>query len=98
MYNTNTQKLQNKIIQEVAKELNLPNDVVYKVVRSQWDFLRQTIITEDPDKQFFSLKIRQLGIFGVKNFRFKISKKFEHLHVPKDKIVKNIDPRKQNTY
>ncbi len=97
MFAEENHKIQNKIIREVAKDLNLDDDIVYKVVRSQWDLLKQVISEEDPDKQYFSLKIRQLGIFGIKNFRFKIIEGLEYLHVPKDKIVKHIDPRKQDT-
>lgn len=97
MYNSETYRLQNKIIQETARELNLPVNVVYKVVRSQWCFLKEIVETQESDKMFFSLKIRHLGMFGVKNFLFKVSKKYNHLHVPVDKIYKDIDPRKQNT-
>lgn len=97
MYNNEIQKLQNKIITEVAKEMGLHRELVYKVVKSQWDLLKETIEETDPNKIFTSLKIKQLGIFGVKNNRLRMLEEYQHLYVPKEKIVKHIDPRKQNT-
>lgn len=97
MYNSDRHKLQNRIIKEVAEEMGLDPNVVYRVVKSQWDFLKEIIREDNEDNKFFSLKIRYLGIFGVKNNRFKITRNYKHLHVPKDKVYKHIDPRKQNT-
>lgn len=97
MYDSNIYILQNKLINKISQELGINKDVVYKVVRSQWGLLKQIIENQDPDNIFHSLKIRQLGIFGVKNNRLKVAKQYQHLYVPKDKIVKHIDPRKQNT-
>jgi hypothetical protein len=97
MYNSDNYKLQNRIIREVATEMGLDPKVVYKVVRSQWDFLKDIIKEQEEDKKFFSLKIRYLGLFGVKNHMFRLMRNYKHLYVPKDKIYKHIDPRKQNT-
>ncbi len=97
MYNDDNYKLQNRLIKKVANEMGLDKDVVYKVVRSQWDMLKEIIKEEDREKEFFSLKIRQLGIFGVKNHMFRLMRFYKHLHVPREKVYKHIDPRKQNT-
>lgn len=97
MYNNDNYKLQNRLINEISEEMNIDRKIVYKVIRSQWGLLKQIIENQNPDNIFCSLKIKQLGIFGVKNNRFKISKTYNYLYVPKDKIVKHIDPRKQNT-
>ncbi len=97
MYNDDNYKLQNRLIRQVAEEMGLDKDVVYKVIRSQWDLLKETMGETEYDKKFFSLKIRHLGIFGVKNNRFKVTKFYKHLHVPREKVYKHIDPRKQDT-
>lgn len=97
MYNNDNYKLQNRLIKEISEELGINKDIVYKVVRSQWGLLKQIIENQNTDNIFHSLKIKQLGIFGVKNNRLKVTKDYSYLYVPKDKIVKHIDPRKQNT-
>lgn len=97
MYNNDNYKLQNRLIKQVSTELGIPKEVVYKVVRNQWEMIKKVIENQDPETMFNSIKIKQLGIFGVKNFRFKSSKNYKHLHIPKDKITRDSDPRKQNT-
>lgn len=98
MYNNENYRIQNRVITQVAEELGLDKDIVFKIVKSQWDFLKEIITEqENEDKRFFSLKIRYLGMFGVKNNMFKITRLYKHLHVPRSKVVKHIDPRRQNT-
>lgn len=98
MYDNVKYNIHNKLIKQISEELNIEQDVIEKVIRSQWDFLEQMIGCQDDTKRFFSLKMRYLGLFGVKNTRFLYTKNYKHLYVPRDKITKNIDPRTQDTY
>jgi hypothetical protein len=47
MYNSDRYKLQNRLIKEVAEEMGLDPNVVFKVVKSQWDFLKEIIREDD---------------------------------------------------
>ncbi len=79
--------LNDEIIKGIAQRLNLDYDVVRAVVRSQWDFLHE-VIRED---KFYSLRVKFLGTFGVKNWRFKYSKHKE-LFVKEEERIRGVKP------
>lgn len=89
--------LHNKLIKELSIEFNLDEEIIEKIIRSQWNLLEEIITEKDTTKNFHSLKIKYLGTFGVRNMRFFYTKFYKHLYVPREKITKDVDPRKQDT-
>lgn len=89
MFNENSHSIQNKLVREISKELNIDSEVVEKVIRSQWELIRATI----KEGNFLSIRIKYLGLFGIKNFRCKYEKSMIEYHVPKEEITRHVDPR-----
>jgi hypothetical protein len=77
-----------ELISKIAKQLNVPRNVVEAVIASQWSFLRH-VIGED---KFYSLRVKHLGLFGVKNTRFLFSKFHKNLHVKRSDIIRGVKP------
>lgn len=81
--------IHNVMVKELAKETGIDAKVIEHIIRSQWDLL-EDIISEG---EFNSLRIKNLGIFGVKNARFKYSSHYEY-HIPKKEIERGLDIEK----
>lgn len=77
-----------ELISKIAKQLNLSRDVVEAVIASQWNFLKH-VVSED---KFYSLRVKHLGLFGVKNTRFLFSKHHKDLYVKRGEIIRGIKP------
>lgn len=77
-----------ELISKIAKQLNVPRDVVEAIIASQWSFLRH-VISED---KFYSLRVKHLGLFGVKNARFMFSKFHKDLHVKRQDVIRGVKP------
>ncbi len=57
--------LQSKIYKEIAKEFNMDLEVIEDMCRTEWLFLNELI----KSKTFESIRMKYLGVFGVKRFR-----------------------------
>ena len=70
MYNNTT--LHDKIYRQIAKKYGIHIDVVEKACRSQLEFVVNTMRSGSR----FSVRLKYLGLFGVKDFREKYRDKF----------------------
>lgn len=60
-----------RIYRELAGQFGLPLDVVEKICDSQFDFVRETIMTGNDDP----IRLQYLGLFSVKPYRRESVKK-----------------------
>lgn len=62
------------ILEEVAKEFNLPTKVIEKVYSNLWNTVRKAISSgiKDDYKSYKRIYIPHFGFFGVKKKRFEI--------------------------
>ena len=93
MFNHVRLELHNDLVKEISEKFKLDRQIVETIIRSQWDFIENVITETDPNKKFLGVKVKYLGCFGVSNLRFKHSKFYDHYHVPKEFIERNVDPR-----
>ncbi len=96
MYTTARLNIHNKIIKQVALKHNVDADVVAKMVKAQWDLLAKAMDDDTEENKLTGLKVKYLGIFGVKNNKLKYTKKYSHFHVPRillNKLI-NINPKR----
>lgn len=56
-----------KVIKQLSEKYNLPEDVVEKIIRSEFGFVASTM----SEGKYDSVRLHYLGVFGVKPNRLK---------------------------
>lgn len=81
------------LIKAIAKEYNQDYETVEKIIKAQWEFLAETI----REAKYYSFRIKYLGIFGIKNERFKYTKLLKDYHIDRNTITRDSNPEINGT-
>lgn len=59
-----------EILEGIAKDLNLPLELVEKAVSTQFKFVKKVISSGSPEKGFEAVRLRYFGVFKVVKGRY----------------------------